>query len=72
MSDTDDHIIVSPEFAAIIGLTVDECRALSLRELMNRATDRGYDLHFTTKRALEGTGHLTLTVERFVTEHAQP
>jgi hypothetical protein len=68
----EDLIEVSPEFAAIVGLSVAECKKLSMKELSNRAFDAGYDLQVTTSKALAGIGHLKMTVERFVKEHTAP
>lgn len=69
----EDLIYVSPEFAAIIGRTIKECKTLSLREFSDLASSAGYDLVVSTKKAVpEGTGHLRMSVDRFVSEHVEP
>lgn len=52
---------VEPSFAEALGLTVDEVKGLSLRDLSNRAFDRGLDLIVSNRRALSGQGRLTLS-----------
>jgi hypothetical protein len=58
-----DLIDVRPEFAAALGMQVEEIKAMGLRELINRAYDLGYDINVSSKRALSGEGHLTLSCD---------
>lgn len=59
----DNLIDVQPEFAAALGLSVDEVKALSLRELSDRAFERGLELGVSTARSLTGEGHLKMVVD---------
>ncbi len=57
-----DLIDVEPRFAELLGLSIEDVKALTVRELVDRAYDRGLTLSVSSKWALEGQGHLKLGV----------
>lgn len=59
----DELVFVSEEFAAKLGMTPDAVKALSLRDLSNRAFDAGYELAVNSSPALDGKGKLRMVVE---------
>lgn len=58
----DDLIDCQPEFAAALGLTVEEVKALGLRQLSDMAFDRGLHLSVGFSSAKSEHGHLKLRV----------
>lgn len=64
MSEIPAEIIdCQPEFAATLGLSVEATKALSLREMSDRAFERGLELTVTWKKAENpGAGRLRLSV----------
>lgn len=59
----DELIIVDPRVAAALGLSIDEVKALNLRQLSNRAHDLGYDFTVDTAKAASNQGRLTIRME---------
>jgi hypothetical protein len=58
-----DLVRVDPRVASALGLTIEEIKGMGLRELAERAFDRGYEWSVSTKKAEAGEGHLTIRMD---------
>jgi hypothetical protein len=54
-------IIVTADFAALLGLTVEECEGLSIQELADKAFDRGYGIEISSRPSFDKMGRVTLS-----------
>lgn len=59
----DAKIRVDPRVAAALGVSVEEIKLMSLRELANRAYDAGFTWEVSTTRSKNAEGHLTIRME---------
>lgn len=55
------RLLIENSAAEALGLTVAEVRVLSLREFIDRATDRGLDVDVEMKASRSRTGGLSVT-----------
>lgn len=54
---------VDPRVASALGVSVDDLKAMSLRELSDRAFDAGYEWSVSGKKATTGDGKLTIRMD---------
>jgi hypothetical protein len=62
MVDIDDHMLVDAGVPAALGVTLAELKAMGLRQFIDLATDRGYDVKVSAKPAPDSrSGRLTIS-----------